>query len=243
MNLILRDLSFVSSHPIVLEYIKTFDIVLSFKNLIEKSLPDTFRFKEINIVEFNKEKSVLPQIVQMTTCVDNILNEAKNVFDQIADELITSKYDNLEKEQQILKLQRNPSSSLNISFQASMGDSQKLRQLKQEDDQKLYETSLERKEIELKTQMKTRETINNHGVEERRPSLYKEASLLDSNRKDERHEPNLMKIPTAEMYSPTVTLNSASYADEFDSKQLKIKYEFLEKKYHEDINKFNKQIK
>ena len=91
--------------------------------------------------------------------------------------------------------------------------------------------------------MKTRETINNYGVEERRPSLYKEASLLDSSRKEESHEPNLMKIPTAEMYSPTATLNSASYADEFDSKQLKIKYEFLEKKYHEDINKFNKQIK
>jgi hypothetical protein len=243
MNLISRELSFVSSHPIVLECIKTYDIVLSFKSLIEKSLPDTFKFKEINIIEFNKEKSVLPQIVQMTTSVDNILSETKNVFDQIADELITSKYDSLEKEQQILKLQRNPTPSLNISFQASMGDSQKMRQLKQEDDQKLYETSLEQKEIELKNQMKMRETIYNYGVEERRPSLFKEATLLDSNRKDENHEPNLMKIPTAEMYSPTATLNSTSCTDEFDSRQLKVKYEFLEKKYHEDINKYNKQIK
>ena len=240
-------MSYVTWHPIILEYIKTYDIVLNFKGLIEKSLPDSYKIKEIKTIEFNKEQSVLPQIVQMTTIVDNALNEIKLVFDQITDELVASKYDLLEKEHQILKLQQNPTSSLNISFQATLDNSQNLHKLKHEENEQLNEAFLKHNEIEFKTEeskISKSESVKSYDVQEKMSSFHKrEESLIDYKKFNDSYLSNPMTIPTAEMYSPTVTYNSVSIPDENESKQLKIKYEALEKKYQEDINKFNKQIK
>ncbi len=103
------------SHPIVLEYIKTYDIIHNFKNLITKSLPSArsnnsifTKFNEklnrIDMLEFNNESKITPQIVQMTTSVDQTLNEIQLVFTQLVDELVSSKFDIFEKEQQLQKV-------------------------------------------------------------------------------------------------------------------------------------------
>ena len=210
-------------------------------------MPDSYKIKEIKTIEFNKEQSVLPQIVQMTTIVDNALNEIKFVFDQITDELVASKYDLLEKEHQILKLQQNLIPSLNISFQATLDNSQNLHKLKHEENEHLNEAFFKHNEIEFKTEeskISKSESVKSYDVQEKRPSAYKkEESLIDYIKFNDNYLSNPMTIPTAEMYSPTVTYNSVSIPDENESKQLKTKYEVLEKKYQEDINKFNKQIK
>ena len=147
-------------------------------------MPDSYKLKEIKTIEFNKEQSVLPQIVQMTTSVDNALSEIKIVFDQIIDEFVASKCDLLEKEHQILKLQRNATPSLNISFQATLDNSQKLNQIKSEENQKLNEGFLKQKEIDSKNQefnMMRSDSIKSYDVQEKRPSLYKEESLFVNN--------------------------------------------------------------
>ncbi len=111
------------SHPIVLEYIKTYDIIHNFKNLITKSLPSArhhnsifAQFNEkltrLDMLEFNNESKITPQIVQMTTSVDHTLNEIQTVFTQLVDELVSSKFEIFDKEQQLQKTRSRPGSEL-----------------------------------------------------------------------------------------------------------------------------------
>ena len=48
------------------------------------------------MMEFNNENKITPQIVKMTTNVDQTLNEIQVVFTQIVDELVASKFDTVQ---------------------------------------------------------------------------------------------------------------------------------------------------
>ena len=112
------------SHPITLEYIKTYDIVSNFKNLIAKSLPSrgsgpdatqratilgkfADRLTQIKMAEFDKSAAtVTPQIINMTGSVDQGLNEIHVVFSQIVDELVNAKYELVEREHELAGLKK-----------------------------------------------------------------------------------------------------------------------------------------
>ena len=105
------------SHPIVLEYIKTYDIVSNFKNIITKSIPNksnslfakfSDKMNRVNMMEFNNESKVTPQIVKMTTNIDQTLNEIQVVFSEMIDELVASKFDIIDKEQKLDKIKSRP---------------------------------------------------------------------------------------------------------------------------------------
>lgn len=109
------------SHPIVLEYIKTYDIVTNFKSLITKSIPSNEKtilnnfgekLRGLEMFEFNNESTVTPQIVKMTTNVDKTLNEIQVIFTQLIDELITSKFDIYEKDTQLNRIKSRPVSAI-----------------------------------------------------------------------------------------------------------------------------------
>lgn len=53
------------------------------------------------MMEFNNESKVTPQIVKMTTSVDQTLNEIQVVFSEIVDELVASKFDHIDVEQKL----------------------------------------------------------------------------------------------------------------------------------------------
>ena len=106
------------AHPIVIEFIKTYDIITNFKNLITKSLPDNTesgesflpslyeKLSQIRVVTFENESLVTPQIVNMTTNVDETLHEIHFVFTKLVDEFIASKFDLIEKDQQLMHLRQ-----------------------------------------------------------------------------------------------------------------------------------------
>ena len=93
----------------------------NFKSLITKSIPSNERsilnnfgekLKHLEMFEFNNESTVTPQIVKMTTNVDKTLNEIQVIFTQLIDELITSKFDVYEKDNQINKIKSRPASAI-----------------------------------------------------------------------------------------------------------------------------------
>ena len=105
----------------MLEYIKTYDIINNFKNLIVKSIPTSTSYEtkeslfgkfneklnQLKMMEFNNESTVTPQIVKMTTHVDQTLNEIQIVFTEIIDELVASKFSLFEREQQLFQLKQS----------------------------------------------------------------------------------------------------------------------------------------
>ena len=110
-------------HPIVTEYIKTYDIIANFKNLITKSLPNNTsesdesflvhlydKLNQMQMIDFDNEALVTPQIVDMTTSIDSTLNEIQIIFNRVIDEFITLRYDLIERDQQLshLKQQLRP---------------------------------------------------------------------------------------------------------------------------------------
>lgn len=106
------------AHPIVLEFIKAYDIVVNFKNLVTKSLPNNTdseetlltslyeKLSKLDSLSFDNDSLVTPQIVNMTTSIDQTLHEIQFVFTTLVDEYISSKYDSLEKEQQLIHLRQ-----------------------------------------------------------------------------------------------------------------------------------------
>ena len=108
----------------MIEYIKTYDIVCTFKSLIARSLPSTSNhaaqqptaqsllsayFEKLNAIkmaEFNSEATVTPQIIQMTTYVDQALNEIQHVFARLVDDFIGLKYEKLDLEKQMGQLRK-----------------------------------------------------------------------------------------------------------------------------------------
>ena len=126
----------ILSHPITLEYIKTYDIVASFKKLITNSMPNANKadhslftkfmdkLNHIQMAEFDKSQSkVTPQIINMTSSVDHTLNEIQIVFSQVIDELVNAKYELAEKEHEMVGLRsatRPVSSRLQSAHQASL---------------------------------------------------------------------------------------------------------------------------
>ena len=228
-----------------MEYIKTYDIIVKFKSLIETSLPDTYKLNEIKMLEFKKDQNPLPQIVQMTASVDNALNEIKIVFDQIADDLVTCKYDIVEKDQQILKFQRPVTSSLNISFQATLENSQRLQEFKEiEHKQKRNEALLKQKENELSL---LESEHMSHETQINRSDSAKSSDKLDKkhsfSNEDRNQEIDSTFMPTTGIFSHAATYNSTLLAEMSDLSDFKDKYEHLEKKYQHDISKYTNQIK
>ena len=107
----------------VIEFIKAYDVIVNFRDIILKNLPNnkrneallsqySERLSKIEMHEFNSDETVTPQIIQMTWCIDNCLNEIKVVFIQLIDDLVSTKYEILEREHQMAQLvQSRPSSS------------------------------------------------------------------------------------------------------------------------------------
>ncbi|RMZ99568.1 hypothetical protein BpHYR1_021615 [Brachionus plicatilis] len=104
--------SSVLSHPIFLEYIKVYDIVISFKNLIIKNLPasenQTTSYKKfydrlnaLITMEYDSNLTATPQVINMTANIDIVLNEVKLIFSELIDENLSLKYDLLDKEHQL----------------------------------------------------------------------------------------------------------------------------------------------
>ncbi|CAF0706283.1 unnamed protein product [Brachionus calyciflorus] len=113
----------IISHPIVLEYIKTYDIVVNFKNLILKHVPESpdqkgiffkilERLNTLKTIEYDQEMTITPQIINMTSNVDTILNEIKLIFSDLIDEVVALKYDLLEKEKSLVLKSSRPNTSL-----------------------------------------------------------------------------------------------------------------------------------
>lgn len=126
----------ILSHPIVIEYIKAYDIVSSFVGSLVKSIPKTNetvsidilkdtldKLNSINMFEFNEESTVTPQIIKMTSFIDNALNEIKVVFGRVVDGLVLTKYELVERDTRIqqLKQQSRPSTSVNGRVKSSSG--------------------------------------------------------------------------------------------------------------------------
>lgn len=107
------------SHPIFLEYIKTYDSVVNFRNVLVKNLPQQdsqrvgagflSKYYEklfgVQLVELDKEAKITPQVIEMTSSVESLLSEVAVVFSQIIDELVAAKFDTLEKEQQLIVIE------------------------------------------------------------------------------------------------------------------------------------------
>lgn len=105
------------SHPVFLEYIKSYDSVVNFRNIIIKNLPKDSsslpnkgflsqyydQLVGVRLVELDKEAKITPQVIEMTASVENVLTEVSIVFSKLIDELVASKYDTLEKEQQLIQ--------------------------------------------------------------------------------------------------------------------------------------------
>jgi hypothetical protein len=106
----------ILSHPIVIEYNKTYDIIVNFKDLILKSLPNKStsailgdfhqKLSQIKMAEFDQDQPVTPQIIHMTTTIDFALNEIQIVFSQIIDQLVSVNLDIVEKDKHIVQLLR-----------------------------------------------------------------------------------------------------------------------------------------
>lgn len=107
------------SHPIFLEYMKAYDNLVNFRNVLVKNLPKEStnspthkgflskyydKLVSVHLVELDKEVKITPQVIDMTSCSGSLLTEVAIVFSQIIDELVSSKYDILEKEQQLSQL-------------------------------------------------------------------------------------------------------------------------------------------
>lgn len=99
-----------------MEYIKTYDSVVNFRNVLIKNLPQQdqrvsaagflSKYYEklfgVQLVELDKEAKITPQVIEMTSSVESLLSEVAVVFSQIIDELVAAKFDTLEKEQQLI---------------------------------------------------------------------------------------------------------------------------------------------
>lgn len=159
-----RSKSSILSHPIFLEYIKAYDIVASFKNLIEKNLPCVEnqsnnykkfynRLNELKTIEYEPDLTITSQIINMTSNIDKILNEISLIMSEIIDENLELKYELLEKDQKlVIKTRPNTGISNDIG--------QVFSEKKIELDKK--EKLLKQQEDELK--IKT-ETLNSKNLE------------------------------------------------------------------------------
>lgn len=151
-------------HPIFLEYIKAYDIVTSFKTLIEKNLPSANnqtnnyekfyrRLNELKTIEYDPDSTITSQVINMTSNIDTILNEIKLIVSELIDENLELKYDLLEKDQQLVAKTR-PSTGINNELDQIFKDK---------------EIELEEKENLLKIQeddfIKKIERINNNNLE------------------------------------------------------------------------------
>jgi predicted nucleic acid-binding Zn-ribbon protein len=98
--------------PIIIEYIKTYDMVINMKNVISKALQTSKKenliahaelINSIKLIEFNSDKNLLPQLNQMTSTVDQVLTTVQNSFRKLISELVTSAFDLQER----LKMETN----------------------------------------------------------------------------------------------------------------------------------------
>ncbi len=106
----------ILSHPIVIEFVKLYDIIWNFKCLIEKIIPNNLnnkvkqildKLKQMNMIRFDKTEKVTPQIVKMTLGADTILSQIKLLFNQVVDDLVLCKCDVSTKDDQSLCLSRS----------------------------------------------------------------------------------------------------------------------------------------
>jgi hypothetical protein len=74
------------------------------------------KLNQIKMAEFDKSAAtVTPQIINMTGSVDKGLNEIQVVFSQIVDELVSAKYELVEKEHELAGMKKlRPMSGLNV---------------------------------------------------------------------------------------------------------------------------------
>lgn len=99
----------------MIEFIKLYDIIWNFKSLVEKAIPNSVDFKakealkklnELEVIRFNKNEKVTPQVVKMTLSADIILSEIRLLIDQLVDDLVLTKYESFNKENELLNLQK-----------------------------------------------------------------------------------------------------------------------------------------
>ena len=91
------------------------------------------------MMEFDHELTVTPQIVKMTSNVDQTLNDILIVFEEIVDDLVASKYDLAEKEQQLMQIkQQRPTTTTQRSNLQDTKIPQLKPDTKQEMKQEIY---------------------------------------------------------------------------------------------------------
>jgi hypothetical protein len=75
------------------------------------------KIESINMIHFDEQAQVTPQIVNMTTIVDKTLDEIQITFSKLVEELINSRIDLLDKDTQLMALrqQLRPSRSGSLS--------------------------------------------------------------------------------------------------------------------------------
>lgn len=82
---------------------------------MEKAIPNSVDFKakealkklnELEVIRFNKNEKVTPQVVKMTLSADIILSEIRLLIDQLVDDLVLTKYESFNKENELLNLQK-----------------------------------------------------------------------------------------------------------------------------------------
>lgn len=210
------------------------------------------KLQQINLVEFNQELTITPQIINMTSCIDFVLNEIQIVFSEIVDELVASKYDLLEKEQQIL--QRKTSRPNTSMFR----DQQKLTETEnilKEKEAKLTqkENDLRVLEINLRNQQKVIEDkIKNFEIEQANKSIIKILTVSPPPLTPKANSPPKTKNPPISLtqtnsFTLSTNFHNIPTAQPIDSNsidlaQLKEAYENLDKRYQKDTRRYQKQI-
>lgn len=242
--------SSIINHPIVLECIKTYDIVVNFKNLIQKNIPLTeqnSKFKKLidrlnglKTIEYDQDMTITPQIINMTSNIDTILNEIKVVFSDLIDEAVALKYDLLEKEQQITSIRSRPNTSMNRN-------DLELEALLKKKDEQLDEKENQLKQIEIEYEQRIAKLKQEQQEHEKKENSMKYLNpkpdtnnALDSSQTLIAPSPSLVYTDDHLDDNNYLTVKKISVVNKkFNIKEA---YANLETKYENDTKDLKKQI-
>ena len=222
----------------------------------------------IAMMEFNPEDTVTPQIIKMTTYIDNALNEIQIIFSKMVDELIASKYDLLERDQQVLQLKQQQlmlsrpvtsntrAQSRKSSSNTKEGDAKAEKEAKEQAQQqqaqlKLKEHTLSQKEQDVKNleeKLKAREQSlaeKTKALEAQQKKMAAEREELESKRKelDAAAVVSTKKASAgSEKTAPKQDGAPGSAEEKKKLNKLMQSYQDLETKHRNDTQMYTKQI-
>lgn len=206
------------------------------------------KLSAISLVEIDKDLKITPQIITMTSTVEGLLTEIGIIFSQIVDELIASKYDTLEKEQQLIQVKQRspPQTSTGAKPKLMDGEkegnemiAEKLKQLEaknkeiQEKEVKMDEKEKSLVTLEVSLNMQTK-TLN----EQANVIKLKEEALIKQKKEFEDVQQKELEKKMAE----SKIQSERKIEAETELAKLKDTYANLEKKFQTDAQNYLKQI-